>query len=172
MYQFSDLLVNSKNCICSLGWLWIWKDKNLLLIREVYDQIASSHSDYQIIISFLACNYHWPKMKDKVHCWIWNCHTYSHAIALTDWYNGLLKSLLILIYLWTNITLDFVTGLLPSNSYNIDLIVIDQLIKENHYILYIMDKNGKTVEATTYLLLKNIWKFYGFPLSFTLDWGF
>lgn len=61
----------------------------------------------------------------------------------------MLKPLPILFYLWTNVTLDFITGLLINNSYNVILIVVDHLTKERHYIPYIEDENGTTMEATT-----------------------
>ncbi len=43
------------------------------------------------------------------------------------------------------------------------------MTKERHYILCTIDKNGTTAEAIAYLLLNNIWKLYGLPLSLTSD---
>lgn len=48
------------------------------------------------------------------------------------------------------------TGLPFNNGYNAVLLVVDWLIKKRHYIPYIINKNGTTAEATTYLLLNNI----------------
>ncbi len=72
---------------------------------------------------------------------------------------------------WTNITLDFVTGLPISNSYNVILIVVDRLTKERHYIPCSTDENGTTTEATAQLLLQNVWKLHAFPSSLILDRG-
>ena len=79
-------------------------------------------------------------MKDIIYCYIRNCHICSRPKAPRDQYNGLLKPLLILIRPWTDVALDFVTGLLYSNSYNAVLTVIDRLTKERHYILCTIDK--------------------------------
>ena len=84
--------------------------------------------------------------------YIQNCHSCKRAKALKNWYNGLLKPLPISSHPWTDITLDFVTGLPISNSYNIILMVVDWLTKERHYILCITDKNGTTTKATAQLL--------------------
>ena len=46
--------------------------------------------------------------------------------------------------------------------------MIDQLTKERHYILYTIDKNDIIAEATSYLLLNNVWKLHGLPLSLTV----
>lgn len=108
-------------------------------------------------------------MKDIVHYYIRNYYTCKHTKASKNRYNSLLKFLLIPIRLKINVTLDFVTGLPPNNGYNAVLMVIDQLTKEKYYIPYFTDKNGTTVEATTYLLLNNIWKFHGLSLSLTSD---
>ena len=63
------------------------------------------------------------------------------------------------------------TGLPSSNGYNVVLMVIDRLTKEKHYILCTIDENSIIAEATTYLLLNNVWKFHGLPLLLTLDRG-
>ena len=119
----------------------------------------------------ISCNYYWQKMKETDYHYIRNCYTCRHAKASRDQYNGLLKPLPIFIRPWTDVTLDFVTGLLYSNGYNAVLMVIDRLTKERHYILCTTDENGTTAEATAYLLLNNVWKLHGLPLSLTSDWG-
>ncbi len=102
---------------------------------------------------------------------IQNCHTCRRAKAQRDQYNGFLKPLPIPSRLWTDVTLDFVTGLPISNGYNAILMVVDCLTKERHYILYTTDENGTTTEATAQLLLQNVWKLHGLPSSLTSDRG-
>ncbi len=170
-YYFSDLSVDLENCICQFSRLWVPKSLYLLVIREIYDQIASGHPDQQKTINLLVCNYYGPKMKDTIYCYIWNCHTCRHAKAPGDWYNGILKPLPIPTRAETDVTLDFVIGLPLSNSYNAVLIVIDRLTKERHYIPYTIDENGTTVKATAYLLLNNLWKLHDLFLSLTSDQG-
>ena len=95
-------------------------------------------------------------MKDIIYCYIQNCHTFKRAKASRDQYNGLLKLLQIRTRPWTNVTLDFVTGILYSYSYNAVLLVIDRLTKKRHDISFTINKNGTTAEPTTYLLLNNV----------------
>ncbi len=110
-------------------------------------------------------------MKDTRYRYIRNCHTCRRAKALKDRYNGILKPLPIPTHPWTDVTLDFVTELLPSNGYNAVLMVIDRLTKERHYIPCTTDENGTTTEAIAYLLLNNVWKLHGLLLSLTSDRG-
>ena len=81
----------------------------------------------------------------------------------------MLKPLPILSRPWTNITFDFVIGLLINNGYNKILTVVDCLIKKKHYISYSTDKNGTITEVIAQLLLQNIWKLHDLPSSFTSD---
>ena len=103
--------------------------------------------------------------------YIQNCHTCRRVKAPRDRYNGFLKPLPISSRPWTDVTLDFVTGLLISNGYNAILIVVDRLTKERHYISYTTDENGITTEATAQLLLQNVWKLHGLLSSLTSDRG-
>lgn len=58
---------------------------------------------------------------------------------------------------WTNVILDFMIQLLSSNDSNIVLIIlINPLIKEKYYILYITNENDTIAKTTTYLFLNNI----------------
>ena len=49
--------------------------------------------------------------------------------------------------------------------------VVNCLTKKKHYIPYIIDKKGITIETITQFLLQNIWKLYSLSSSFTLDRG-
>lgn len=110
-------------------------------------------------------------MKDTIHRYIRNYHTCKQAKAPRNQYNGILKSLPIPTYPWTNVTSDFITKLPLNNDYNAILIIIDQLTKKKHYILYTTNENNTIVEAIAFLLLNNVWKLYGFSLLFTLNKG-
>lgn len=64
----------------------------------------------------------------------------------------MLKPLPILSCPWTNVILDFVTGLLMNNGYNANLMVLDCWKKEKYYILCTTDKYSTTTEAGIQLL--------------------
>ena len=97
------------------------------------------HPGYPKIVSFITQNYYWLGLKKIVQHYIQNYHFYRYAKVSKDSYNDLLKPLPIPSRPLTNITLDFVTSLPISNSYNPILIVVDCLTKKRHYISCIMD---------------------------------
>ena len=69
----------------------------------------------------------------------------------------------------TNITMDFVTGLPECELKNAIFMVVNQLAKEQVYIPC-LDKDERTnAEATTKLLLHNIWQKHGLLSSVVSD---
>ena len=154
--HLSDLFIDTKDCIHRFNYFWVPNNLELTVIRDVHDQIASGHPGYQKTISFIARNYYWPGLKKMVQRYIQNCHSCRRAKALRDRYNDLLKPLPIPSRLWTDVTLDFLTGLPISNDYNAILMVVDCLTKERYYIPCTINKNGTTTEATAQLLLQNV----------------
>ena len=111
------------------------------------------------------------RVKKIVWRYILNFHICRYAKAPKDWYNGLLKPLPILSRPWTDVTLDFITGLSISNGYNAVLMIVDCLTKERHYIPCTIDENSTTIKATAQLLLQNVWKLHDLLSSLTLDRG-
>lgn len=91
-----------------------------------------------------------------MHSFIRNYHICRYAKVFKNQYNNFLKPLLILAFPWIDVILDFMTGLSSNNSYNVVLIIINQLTKEKYYILYTTDKNNTTTKAIAYLLLNNV----------------
>ena len=124
-----------------------------MVIKEVHDQIVIGHPGYQKTMSYITRNYYWSELKKLVQHYIQNCHSYRYAKAPRDQYNSLLKPLPIPSRPRTDVTLDFLTGLLISNGYNAILMIVDCLTKKRHYIPCTTDENGITTEATTQLLL-------------------
>ncbi len=151
--NLSDLSIDTRGCICRFNRLWVPNHLQLMVIREVHDQITTDHPSYEKIVSFITRNYYWLGLKKIVQCYIQNCHSCRRAKALKDRYNGLLKPLLISSCPWTDVTLDFVTDLPISNSYNTILMIVDCLTKEKYYISYSRDKNRTTTKAIAQLLL-------------------
>ena len=93
------------------------------------------------------------------------------AKAPRDKYNGALNPLPVPERPWTDITMDFVTGLPECELKNAILMVVDRLAKERVYIPC-SDKDERTnAEATAKMLLHNVWRRHGLPSSIVSDRG-
>ena len=93
------------------------------------------------------------------------------AKAPHDRYNGTLKPLPVPQRPWTNITMDFVTGLPECELKNTILMVVDQLAKKQVYIPCLDQDEGTNAEATAKMLLHNVWQRHSLPLSVVSDRG-
>lgn len=108
-------------------------------------------------------------MREIVYYYILNCHTFRRAKVSRDWYHCILKSWSILTRPWTDVTLNSMIILSLNNSYNEVWMMIKQLTKKRHYIIYTTNKTVITTEVTVYLLINNVSKLHGLLLSLTLD---
>ena len=73
---------------------------------------------------------------------------------------------------WTDITIDFVTGLPECELKNAILMVVDRLAKERFYIpCSDKDEGGTNAEATAKMLLHNVWRKHGLLSSVVSDRG-
>jgi hypothetical protein len=70
--------------------------------------------------------------------------------------------------IWETIIMDFIMDLPVSNGYNLIFTVVDQ-----HSKAVILMPRHKTIttEQTSQLLIDNVWKQTGFPLTIILDQG-
>ena len=59
--------------------------------------------------------------------------------------------------------MDFIVGLLKSEDHNAIFVVIDRLTKERHYVSYIAEADGTSVEATADMLIRWIFCIHGLP---------
>ena len=152
--------------------LWVSEDLRLDVIREVHDQPAVGHAGVRRTILLIQQHYFWPRMKQDINQYIRNCHVCRRAKAPRDRYNGTLNPLPVPQRPWTNITMDFVTGLPECELKNAIFMVVNQLAKERVYIPC-SDKNegGMNAEATAKILLHNVWRRHGLPSSIVSDRG-
>ena len=136
--------------------LWVDNDLRLDVIREVHNQPAVRHAETRKTILLIQQYYFWPKIKKDINQYIQNCHICRRAKALRDCYNGTLKPLPVPERPWTNIIIDFITGLLEYKLKNAIFMVVDRLTKEQVYILSSDKNKGTNAEATAKMLLHNI----------------
>ena len=58
IHHFSDLSIDTNDYICQFNRLWVLNNLQVILIRDVHDQIAIRYLDYQKTISFITYNYY------------------------------------------------------------------------------------------------------------------
>lgn len=153
--------------------LWVPNDPSILvpLLREVHDQPASGHPGIHRTIELLRRNYYWPNMRKEVDQYIRNCYSCHGSKAPRDKYNGLLVPASIPTQRWTDITMDFITGLPDSDSCNAICTIVDKLTRERHYEPCTATDEGTSAEATAEILIRGVFRYHGLPTTITSDRG-
>lgn len=106
------------------GKLWVPENDQLRLdiIREIHDQPAVGHPGIRRTYWLIKKLFYWNRMKETIERYIRNCHVCRRSKAPRDKYSGLLNPLPIPDRSWTDITMDFVTGLpritIDEKTYN------------------------------------------------------
>jgi transposase InsO family protein len=155
--------------------LWIPENDELRLniLKEIHDQPAVGHPGIRRTWDLIKRHFYWPRMRELVERYVRNCHLCRRSKAPRDKYSGLLNPLPIPDRPWTDISMDFVTGLPLSldGLYNAILMVVCRLSKMHHYIPCFSGDDGTSAEETAKMLLTNVWKIHGLPTTIVSDRG-
>ena len=141
------------------------------LIREVHEQPSSNHPGRDRLIELLRRDYHWIGMRPAVERFVANCHTCLRVKPSKQKPNGLLRPVAIPQRKWTDLSMDFITGLPDSEGFNAILTVVDRLTKGRHYIPCKWGEGGTSAEETAWLMIREVFAAHGLPLSIISDRG-
>ncbi len=128
--------------------LWVSENMYMKLLQEVHNQSSIFHSDNKRTIDLVQRFYYWSDHWAIIWQYIWNCHAYQWSKTSRDSINELHHSRLISQKRWKNITMNFITELFLSKSYNVICMIICYLIKEHHYVLCHWEDDEISVEET------------------------
>ena len=108
-------------------------------------------------------------MQKTVDQYIRNCYRCHRSKAPRDKHNDLLIPSEIPEQRWTDIAMDFITGLPESEGMNAICTIIDKLFKERHYVPCRASEEDTTAEATARILIQWVFRTHGLPTTITSD---
>jgi hypothetical protein len=138
------------------------------IVQQNHDNPAVGHPGRARTFEILSRNYYWPGMRRFVHRYVDNCDTCSRSKPVKHAPYGLLKPLEAPSQPWSDISMDVITDLPPSDGFNAILVVVDRLTKMAHYIPCCKEETTTTLVD---LYLKNVFKLHGLPTSIVSDRG-
>lgn len=152
------------------GRLWVPADDLLRarLIRAHHDIPTAGHPGKAKTFDLLGRRYYWPRMVRDVARWTQNCHVCRRSKATHDRLHGTLRPLPVPERPWTDLSVDFVTGLEPSYDSDAVMVVVDRLSKMRHFIPCKTTCSSKTA---AHLFVDHVWKLHGLPTSIVSDRG-
>jgi hypothetical protein len=97
-----------------------------------------------------------------------SCDVCARAKILRHRLHGLLQPLLVLIFPWSLISMDFIVDLPQSNSFDSILVVVDRLTKMAHFILFNKSITNKNIAK---LFLDHVFHYHGLLEDIVFDCG-
>src|SRR5258708_28826065 len=136
------------------------------VLYERHDSLLTGHPGHAKTISLVTRDYNWPLLPKDVQRYVQSCDTCQQTKPSHHAPYGELVPLNIPQGNWDEISMDFITDLPSSHSYDSILIVVDRLTKQAHFI---PTHKALNTPSLVQLFIPNIFKLHGFPSSIVSD---
>ena len=138
-----------------------------------HNDLLTEYFGINKIRELVGQKYYWPSLQRDVESYVWGFDICLASKAVRHKPYGEMQSLLILIHLWKDLSMDFMTGLLLSadwncNSYNSILVIVNRLTKMVYY-----EPVKVTIDAPRLaeVILDMVVRHYGLPDSIVINRG-
>jgi transposase InsO family protein/predicted aspartyl protease len=141
------------------------------VIQKVHDSYLGGHPGRDATISLLSRQFYWVGMNADTRRFLRNCHVCGRTTVWRDKKKGLLKPLPIPSRIWSEISLDFITGLVPSakNSSTVMLVITDRFSKGS--MLLEVKEDEWDAEGFAGLFIERYCPIHWIPRAITSDRG-
>ena len=136
------------------------------ILHEHHDSLLMGHLGRSKTLSLISRDYNWPLISKEVQLYVWSCNTCQQTKASHHAPYGMLIPLKIPERNWEEISMDFITDLPQSHTFDSILVVVDRLTKQAHFIPTHKSLNAPGLAQ---LFIVNIFKLHGFPSSIVSD---
>lgn len=141
-------------------------------IRECHDQKAVGHRGVHYTYQQIKAVFTWKGMNAHIAQYIANCHTCRRGKTPRHAPYGLLKPLAVPSQPWTDITVDLITGLPPTETGNNAIMtVVDRLTKMKHFIACKASEQSTSAQSLARLFFQHVWCQHGLPDTIVSDRG-
>ena len=149
--MISECSVDAAHRLHWRGRIWIpaFEPFRMRLIQSIHDSPLSGHPGRESTRELLAHEYTWPDMTQDVRRFVRNYNTCGKSKIWREKKYGLLKPLLILERIWSELSVDFITGLTPSKDCISIMVVTDRLSKS---IIDVPMKETRAIDVAQTLL--------------------
>uniref|UniRef100_A0A9J8AQI1 Gypsy retrotransposon integrase-like protein 1 n=1 Tax=Cyprinus carpio carpio TaxID=630221 RepID=A0A9J8AQI1_CYPCA len=138
------------------------------VLQWAHASLPSGHPGTTRTCKLVQRKFWWPKLQRDVRAFVSACPVCAQCKESRTQPHGLQHPLPIPRRPWSHISLDFVTGLPPSQGNTVILVVVDRFSKTCH--LLPMPKLP-TANQTAELLMKHVFRIHGFPQDMVSDRG-
>ncbi|PKA61698.1 putative mitochondrial protein [Apostasia shenzhenica] len=136
------------------------------IVQMMHADATGGHSGAYATMKRIKTVFHWRGINKLVRAMIKQCEVCQRSKYDASAYPGFLQPLPIPNKAWSDISMDFIEGLPPSNGRNIILVVVDRLTKYAHFIALSHPYSALEVAQ---IFLDNVFKLHGMPTTIVSD---
>ena len=138
------------------------------IISSRHSHPAVGHPGQAATFELISRDFWWPGIRKTIARYIRNCETCQRIKPVRHAPYGYLKPLEVPQRRWESISLDLITGLPSSNSFDAVLVVVDRLTKMAHFVPCNSNLNS---QKFAHLYRDSIFRLHGLPDSIVSDRG-
>jgi len=136
------------------------------VISEFHDTPSGGHAGVKRTLVRVAANFYWSGMRKAVENFVGSCLVCQQIKYSTQVPAGLLQPLPIPEKVWEDVTMDFITGLPPSQGSTVIFVVVDRLSKTAHFGAL---PTSFTASKVAELFVSLVVRHHGYPRSIVSD---
>jgi hypothetical protein len=136
------------------------------ILHSVHSDPTAGHSGYEKTLHRAKRDFYWSGMRKDLKQFIRECVICQQNKHDNTSPAGLLQPLPIPTTIWSEITLDFIEGLPPSQNHSVIFVVVDRLSKYSHFISL---GHPYTAAKVAQLFISHVFKLHGLPTSIISD---
>ncbi|KAI0992810.1 hypothetical protein K3495_g15374 [Podosphaera aphanis] len=136
-------------------------------MQKIHDSHLTGHPGKDTMVGLILRRWFWPKLRDSVRRFIRNCDVCGRTTVWREAKAGFLKSLPIPERIGSDLTIDFVTGLPPSEGCINMMVITDRLSKD----IFIFGTKSMAAENCAKVFIDRYYRYFGFPRYLTSDRG-
>lgn len=147
-------------------WITVPTPLTSTLLEEFHTSPLGGHTGVAKTLHRLQQSFDWPTIKSDVQHFVSHCLVCQQTKYETKKPSGLLQPLSIPARIWEEMSIDFITGLPPSQGHTVIMVVVDRYSKGAHFGAL---PTHHTAHQVAVHFLNLVYKLHGFPRSLVSD---
>lgn len=153
---------------CPSNRLFVPADLRSQVIQWGHNSNLACHPGIGRTLRLLSQRFWWPSLEKDIREFCMACHTCCQNKSSNRPPAGLLQPLPVPMRPWSHISLDFVTGLPPSDGNTVILTIVDRFSKMAHFVPLPKLPSAK---ETAQVVLEQVFRIHGLPRDIVSDRG-
>lgn len=169
--SISECSVDEGRRLCWRDRIWLPNHEPLRtkIVQTTHDSTLAGHPGRDLTKSLISRQFSWPGLSQDVRRFLRNCDVCGRTAVWREKRRGLLKPLPIPDQAWSEISMDFITGLPPSGPEEAETIMVITCRLTKNVIFEAMAST--TVDAVAQRLLGCLIRHHGIPRAIVSDRG-